>query len=119
MPKSNDIMLPLFLDVIFHIYSRDKEKRIIFFKVDNFTYLMKRLQDYLNDYSDNYTYGMSDNHFHIFKRRKYSENILEAVNYDDNFKLDIQFVHRLQMPYPTFLTSERVTDVADLTAVNV
>ncbi|MBY5958971.1 hypothetical protein KUV50_12540 [Membranicola marinus] len=99
MPSSTDISLPLLPGQAYHIYNRGNEKRQIFFQEDNFSYFLKRYQDYVKDYMDTYAYCLLDNHFHICVRVKSGEEVIASAKDDESFKLDRHFVQRYVMPH--------------------
>ncbi len=99
MPTSPDISLPLLPGQTYHIYNRGNEKRLIFFQEENFSYFLKRYQDYGKGFLDTYAYCLLDNHFHLCVRVKSGDEIISAARADEDFKLDSHFVRRYVMPY--------------------
>src|SRR5690606_23682742 len=120
MPTSTDISLPLLPGQAYHIYNRGNEKRPIFFQEDNFSYFLKRYQDYIKGYMGTYAYCLIDNHLHISASVKSGERIIAVARSDKEIKLDTHFVRRYVMPYLKSIDVEaQLADLTDLRAVDL
>src|SRR5690606_14279970 len=120
MPTSTDISLPLLPGQAYHIYNRGNEKRPIFFQEDNFSYFLKRYQDYIKGYMGTYAYCLIDNHLHISASVKSGERIIAVARSDKEIKLDTHFVRRYVMPYLKSIDVEaQLADFTDLRAVDL
>ncbi|MEE1946719.1 transposase [Pedobacter sp. KR3-3] len=64
----------------YHIYNRGNNKNPIFFKEDNYSYFLTKLEKHLRQSCTLYAYCLMPNHFHLFLK----------VNHKHDFELGIK-----------------------------
>jgi putative transposase len=57
--------MEFFKNELYHIYNRGNNRRKIFFKPDNYIFLLKKVGRYILPYCDILTYSLMPNHFHF------------------------------------------------------
>ncbi|TAF66699.1 MAG: hypothetical protein EAZ55_05735 [Cytophagales bacterium] len=73
-----DFYAPMQAEKVYHIYNRSNNKDLLFPKIENHTYFLKKWAEYLADFMDVYTYCLLPNHFHLMARMKDENQIQEA-----------------------------------------
>lgn len=59
----------------YHIYNRTVDKQLMFKNAGNYTFFLKKFDEYLSPVIDLYTYCLLGNHFHILLRVKPLEDL--------------------------------------------
>lgn len=73
----------------YHVFNRGNNGDLIFFKERNYTYFLKKLDQYLSDYLHIYAYCLLPNHFHLLVSVK---DFLQLPTDKKSLKKGAQFV---------------------------
>jgi hypothetical protein len=109
-----DISLPLLPDRYYHIFNQGNEKRLIFFKQENYQYFLNKYAHYMHEYVDTLAYCLIDNHFHLFIKVKSHEDIMKAAKVDF-IKIDKGFYDRYLMAWLRENSKADLARTSDLT----
>lgn len=77
----------------YHVYNQGNARERIFFKGENYIYFLKKLDKYLDDYVEVFSYCLMSNHFHLLIRLKDERQILDKANENEELK---SFIRRYQ-----------------------
>lgn len=94
MATALDISTPLLPGQLYHIFNRGNEQRSIFFKEDNFQYLLNKLRVKTKGFFHCYAYCLLDNHFHLLAKVASVPEILERVKEVGFSRVDAGFYRR-------------------------
>jgi len=72
-----DLFQPLLTDAFYHIYNRGNNGDCLFYKEENYSYFLRKFDEYISPYADVYAYCLLPNHFHCLLKTKSSDAIEE------------------------------------------
>lgn len=84
MAKTEHYFTQFESNAFYHVYNRTVDKSKLFSNQGNYTYFLKKLNEYLTDYVDIYAYCLLSNHFHLMIRilpeKTIKENLTKYQN---------------------------------------
>jgi putative transposase len=101
----NDSIAPLEPDFFYHIFNQGNARVKVFYNKENYTYFLKKLDIYLSDFTEIYSYCLMPNHFHILIRIKSTNEILGNAYKIDELKRFLNR-HEKDVNLPELLISE-------------
>ena len=88
MAKTEHYFTQFESNAFYHVYNRTVDKSKLFSNQGNYTYFLKKLNEYLTDYVDVYAYCLLSNHFHLMIRilpeKTIKENLTKYHNNNPN-----------------------------------
>ncbi|HYH14526.1 MAG TPA: hypothetical protein VD794_04875 [Flavisolibacter sp.] len=75
------LFIPLEENQFYHIYNRGNNGSTIFFEERNYSFFLKKLDEYLSDYLFIYAYCLLPNHFHLLVSVKSFTNLSDEKKY--------------------------------------
>lgn len=73
----NDYFTHLEAGCFYHIFNQGNARVKVFYKDDNYSYFLKKVESYLDDYIEIYAYCLLSNHFHMLIRLKEESEIIK------------------------------------------